>query len=417
MKKALLIALCAIMACGSALAQTPGNLNNGAFTEQYENSLYIALEDGIWKTDLDGKNAALICEGRASYLQVYDGRLYYVRDVYGENEYGEVRLMEQTPMSCLLDGGDNKQLGEARKVGYSANYPEEEFGFIERDEYVGYRCFTVYDGYIYFLGNSDEGGRYTCAGTWYDENDNAETQSVDGVYYAGIKLYRMEPDGSKLTPLTGVIGNDTARMAIADGKIYLAGGYMDTVYAYNYVNYMILDIQNNTLERFVNPVKDRENLYSDAGEFYHNVSAVLPDGGNMLLSLFDSEGDFIASQLNRLTPSGELSLLVIEQEYVPSIVMGSDLYYVGSASTTNYYEDGLNYADSLGIYRKDLTEAGMGIKLVALPFTDFMYSFRMNVTGDYVYYIGNTGLLYRVGTEGGALQALTDAGFERAVVN
>ncbi len=413
MKKALIVTLCislALCSC-SAFAQSAGNLNNGGFIEKGGDRLFIAASDGIYSVGENGDDPRKIVDGRASMLQYVDGRLYYLAEVYAADEYGDIGLASQEPMTCLPDGSDAKSLGEAKKVGYEIDFPENEGEPIVTDVYVGYRGFTVYNGFIYYLANSGEGGNYECSGVYYDENDKPLTTTVGGVYKSGIKLYKAASDGSDAEAITGVIGNSVACFAVSDDKIYLCGGYADTVYAYNYVNYSILGLDGGVKIAYTNPGDDRENLSSDIGEFYHIPSAVLPYADDMLVSLSDSEGDFVASQLNRVTPEGETKSIAIEQEYVHSITDGNALYYVGSAAKTNSYDDGLNYAETLGIYRKDVTESGLGVKITALPFTEFMYGFNMSLIGDYMYYRGGSGLIYRVPALGGELCILSDTGF------
>ncbi len=413
MRKALIVTLClslVLFSC-SAFAQSVGNLNNGGFIENGGDRLFIASEDGIYSIGLNGEDAQKIVEGRASMLQFVDGRLYYLAEVYSEDEYGDIGLTSQEPMTCLPDGSDAKSLGEAKKVGYEYEFPEVDDDPFGLDVHVGYRGFTVVGDSIYFLANSGEGGSYECSGIYFDENDEEQTMTLGGTYKSGIKLYKAAIDGTNVEALTDVIGNSVACFAVDGDRIYLCGGFADTVYAYNYVNYSILALDGTVQTAYTNPDDGRENLSSDMGEFYHIPSAVLPYGDDMLVSLSDSEGDFVASQLNRVTPVGDTQVIAIEQEYVHSITDGNALYYVGSAATSNSYDDSLNYAETLGIYRKDVTESGLGVKLTALPFTDFMYDFSMSLLGNYVYYRGDSGLVYRVPALGGELNILTDTGF------
>ena len=63
---------------------------------------------------------------------------------------------------------------------------------------------------------------------------------------------------------------------------------------------------------------------------------------------------------------GTETQLALEQYYTPSILTDTTLYYVGSSNQTNFYDDSPEYLSSLGIYRKDLNETGLGVRLVAL---------------------------------------------------
>lgn len=402
-----------MLGAGAASAQSAINLNGPGFIEAGEDCLFLAASEGIYRVSADGATQELIFSGRASALKYHGGRLYYLNEVYGENEYGDTGLISQTPMSCLPDGSDSKTLGDTRRVGSVTVFPESEDDPLTYDMYVGYRDFTVYKDHIYYLSNSSEGGEYISNGVWMISDTESETESRRAVYLNGIALYRADLDGGNETKLTGVLGNSIARLAIADDKIYVGAGYLDAVYAYNYVNYMVYTLEGELIAQYHDEQNDSRTLYSDAGEFYHITDAVLADDAGMIVSLSDSEGDFNASQLFRIATDGALTLLAVEQQFIPSVLDGDTLYAVTSESNTTYFDYDYDYNATLGIYKRALADEGLGEKLVALPYNEYLYDFRFSVLNEVVYFRGADGILYRIKPEGAdfSLEKLTRQGF------
>lgn len=412
MKAKLTVLFCILFLLSlSAFSECPGNLNNGGFVLTEGENVYLADAQGLWMLSASA-SPVLIDEGPVSMLQAHDGRIYYLKDLYGEDLYGFTSLIDQTPMSCLPDGSDKQQLGQSRAVGNHFDYDGENGEIMEMDMYIGYQNFTVYDGHIYYLSNSGIPGEYICTGEY--GNDEG-TLAITGKFKSGIALFRSDLNGENTVQLTDTIGNSVAGMAIENDRIYLSAGYQDTIYAYNYVNYSILSLDGEVLCEIKNTLKDPENsLKSDAGEFYHIINAVLPYGDDMLVSLADSEGDFVASQLFKLDKDGKLTKIAIEQQYVPSVLSGGKIYYVGSASQTNFYDDSLNYADSFGIYVKGADEEGAGIKLCPIKYDGFAFNLKISVSGGYVYFRGETGEIYRAHIETGETDKFTQSGFIKA---
>lgn len=420
-KRALAAALCAalILVSGAALAQSSGNLSAGSFVEEGGGALFVAREDGVYRMAKDGTDAVKIVEGPATALQFYDGRLYYLAQTYSPDPDGilENVLTAQTPMSCLPDGTDARKAGDSRRVGTEQSYNETSslFGLESSDAYVGYRGFTVYNGAIYFLGNCGEGGSYTSSQRMPDENGVEQVTSADTRYESGIALYKMNLDGSGLTQLTGVLGNSIALMALCDGRIYVAAGYRDALYAYNFVNYEIYDTEGNRLFAFEAAGPEENAFFSDAGAFYHIPLTIDGDGENILVSLAQSEGDFIASEFSRLKSDGTLDTIALELNNIPGVRQSGVLYYVGSESENIFYDDGFDYDASMGIYALEEGEATPGRKLAALPFNEYSFNLKLNVVDGYVYFVGADQALNRVSVEGGQVEQLEKSGFVQAV--
>lgn len=394
-----------------SFAEECGNLNNGGFVLTQNGCVYIAASDGLWMLP-PSSSPVLIEEGPVSMLQAYEDRIYYLRDLYGTDEYGFTSLVEQTPMSCLTDGTDKKQIGQSRPVGSRFEYSGENSEIMEMDVYIGYQNFTVYKGNIYYLSNSGIPGQYICTGEY---GNGEQTLSITGKYESGIALFKSDLNGENTVLLTNAIGNSVAAMAIENDRIYLASGYQDTIYAYNYVNYSILTPDGDVIDEFKNTLVDPENpLKSDAGEFYHIPNAVLPHGDKMLVSLGDSEGDFVASQLFELDREGNLTKIAIEQQYVPSVKSDGKIYYVGSASQTNFYDESIHYADSFGIYVKGADEDGAGVKLCPIRYDGFAFNLRISLSGKYVYFKGETGEIFRAHIETGETEKFSQSGFVKA---
>lgn len=386
-----------------AAAQTAANLNGGGFVEADRDSLFVAEKDGIYR--VDGAQSERIFEGRASMLQFFDGKLYFISETYEIDEFGDAEKTFETPACILPDGSGLTFLGEPRPFQPFSDYDDSDADAARVDRRVGYAGFTVKDGSVFYLANSGIGGEYECRFRWYGEDGSEETETRRVRFEDGIALYRMDTDGRNPVRLTEPIGNSVAHMSVSDGRIYLAGGWQDVIYAYSFVNYLILDTDGNELLRFENP--DAELPFtSDAGRFYHIPEAVLPFGDDMLVSLSESEGDFIASQLFRLTAEGEMSLIALEQYFVPSVLENRTLYYVGSNSDTIYADASADYAASLGIYRKDITETGVGAKLTFLPDGEYMYRFNLNVLDGTVFFRGTDARVHRLDASGNVTDAV-----------
>ena len=165
MFKKIVSLLTLIFAVFSAFAQENGNLNNGGFVFSEKETVYLADGNALWMLK-NNKDPVMIEEGPVSMLQAYDGRLYYLKDRYGEDTYGFTSLIDQTPMSCLMDGTDKKCIGASRAVGSHFDFAGETSPFMELDMFIGYQNFTVYDGYIYYLSNSGISGEYECTGKY-----------------------------------------------------------------------------------------------------------------------------------------------------------------------------------------------------------------------------------------------------------
>lgn len=405
--KKLCAVLLALLICATpvAFAQSNGNLNNGAFIDEASGVRFLAVDEGILRLE-DGA-AKPLCADRAEMLQITGERLYYLSDVYAENEYGEVTVSSQTPISMALDGSDRRTLGAPRAVGQTVDY--EGFTY---DTFVGYRGFTVYGDRIYFLGNGAAGGAYTCHMKTYDENNVATEQSQQVTYQAGISLFSMALDGADVRELIPNIGNNVAAFAIANDKIFLGAGFADMLYAYNYVNYGIYDLSGKQLTAIGTANHKPDDLWSEAGVYYHIPDAVLTDGETLYASLCESEGDFRASQLYALAPDGQLSPVLIQESYVKSVLAGDgSVCYVGSAATSTGYDEAFDYNASLGLYCKALTDQGLGRKLLALPDNDYLYSFQLDVLGDTLYFVGHDRVVYRIPLAGGQLEKFDGSDF------
>ncbi|MDO4548746.1 MAG: hypothetical protein Q4D04_11645, partial [Clostridia bacterium] len=169
MRKILTMVLALIMICGCAAAQIPGNLDNGGFVDTANGEVVLCTNDGIIKIGNDG--VIKLSDDDASMLSIAGERIYYLKNKIGTDEYGDTSILDQTPMSMDLSGGDAIALGEARRVGMSTDYEEYKY-----DTFVGYAGFTVYADRIYYLANSGTDGTYTCNMITEDENGNETTQ-------------------------------------------------------------------------------------------------------------------------------------------------------------------------------------------------------------------------------------------------
>lgn len=156
----------------AAAGNTPGNIASGGYAAINNDRIYYCQRDdikglyGIYSMDTDGEDIQNLSDDKAGYINVIDGRIYYI-NLANDDSCGLY--------SMQTDGSDRQKLSDD-----------------------GARYMTVADGWIYY-SNADDGG----------------------------KLYKLKTDGSERVKLNddnsesvNVVGNRVFYVTHADGDSF-----------------------------------------------------------------------------------------------------------------------------------------------------------------------------------------------------
>ena len=401
MKKIIASILIAVLLCGAALAASPAdsfsqNISaDGIAAVGAQGELYFSL-NGLQRMDPNGGVVTLLAD-EVSRLQYADGSLYFVAST-STNDYGDAM---ETPYRLDADGSITA-IGEALRVGDEGEFNDQ--GALDfYDTYAGYHDMTVYGGHIYYIGNSDVGGEYvTIADDW---NGVAGETRYTTRYNSGLSLFRMDPDGGNKTELISGLGNGMSHMAIAGDRIAVSSCFRNSVYAYDFTNFMLYDMDGQLIKVASNPVGNALSLYTEGQAFTVIVSSIRTDGENIYASLCDSEGDFANSRLVNVESINED--IAIEAWYTPALWYGDELIYVGSDAESTFWEDCMETTTRL--IRRDA--AGNETVLACLPSDYQNYAMTTALLGD-VLYLRTGDRLLRVSLTDGGIAEYDGSSFE-----
>ena len=391
MKKILAsILAAALVLCGAAVAEAEmeplaQNISAGGVAAVgAEGELYFSL-NGLQRMNAEGGVETLF-EGEVSCLQYVDGALYFVGSE-AVDEYGDAAL--ETPYRLDADGSITA-IGAPLRRGYDSDYGDA--CLLSCDTYTGYQVMTVYKGHIYYIGNSDVGGEYeTIAEGW--GGVDGETRCTTR-YEHGQSVFRMDLDGGNKTELISGLGNSYAHMAIAGDRIAVCSCFRNGVFAYDFSNFMLYDMEGRLLETKANPAGNALSLRMEGQAFTVIVNSIRTDGENIYASLSDSEGDFANSRLVNVENIDED--ILIEAWCVPAMWYGDELIYVGSDAETTFWDECME--GTTRIIRRDA--AGNETVLASLPVTYQNYSMTPALLGD-MYYLRSGEHLLRVNLANG----------------
>ena len=371
----ILVALLAL--CGTALAEMdtlPGNICSGGIAATgAEDELYFSL-NGLQRMDVDGALETLV-EGEVRYLQCVDGMLYFVSsETVGDDEFAE----EYLDTLCAVDADGNiTEIGAPLRRGMDYAF-SNDYNYSLYDTFNGYQDMTVYGGHIYYIGNSGVGGEYETIAQGWGGVDGESRYTTS--YTSGASLFRMDLDGGNVTELISGLGNGQAHMAICNGRIAVASCFQNSVYAYDFSNFMLYDLEGNLLETKVNGTPNyHSSLYKEDQEFTVIINAIQTDGENIYASLGDSEGDFASSRFVNVENID--ATLAYEAWYTPSLLTDDGLIYMGSDVQDVFWDDALDTTVRL-IYRDN---AGEERVLAYLPSAYLEFGMQLNLTGEKVY--------------------------------
>ena len=334
MKKILAsILAAALVLCGAAVAEAEmeplaQNISAGGVAAVgAEGELYFSL-NGLQRMNAEGGVETLF-EGEVSCLQYVDGALYFVGSE-AVDEYGDAAL--ETPYRLDADGSITA-IGAPLRRGYDSDYGDA--CLLSCDTYTGYQEMTVYKGHIYYIGNSDVGGEYqTLAEDW---GGNAGETAYTTRYEHGQSVYRMDLDGSNVTELISGLGNSYAHMAVSNDRIAVNSCFRNGVFAYDFSNFMLYDLDGKLVKTMANPDGNALSLRMDGQAFTVIASVIRTDGEHIYASLCDSEGDFVNSRLVDVEKISED--ILIEAWGTPALFNGDELIYVGSDAEDTFWDE------------------------------------------------------------------------------
>ena len=378
-----------LLLCGAAMAATPAdsatqNISAGGIAAVgTEGELYFSL-NGLQRMNAGGGVETLFT-GEFSRLQWADEALYFVSSETMD-EYGD----EAVETLCRLDADGIHTIGEPLRCAEVLDYGDA--CVTSCDTFTGYREMTVYQGHIYYIGNSDVGGEYeTIAEGW--GGVDGETRCTTR-YEHGQSVFRMDLDGGNKTELISGLGNSYAHMAIAGDRIAVCSCFRNGVFAYDFSNFMLYDMEGRLLETKANPAGNALSLRMEGQAFTVIVNSIRTDGENIYASLSDSEGDFANSRLVNVENIDED--ILIEAWCVPAMWYGDELIYVGSDAETTFWDECME--GTTRIIRRDA--AGNETVLASLPVTYQNYSMTPALLGD-MYYLRSGEHLLRVNLANG----------------
>lgn len=391
MKKILASILAAALAlCGAAVAEAEmeplaQNISAGGVAAVgTDGELYFSL-NGLQRLNAEGGVETLF-EGEVSRLQYVDGALYFVGSETA-GEYGDEAL--ETPYRLDADGSITA-IGAPLRRGVDSEYGD--VCLTSYDTYAGYQEMTVYKGHIYYIGSGVESGEYETIAEGWGGNDGETAYTTR--YEHGLSVLRMDLDGGNVTELITGLGNGDAHMAVSNDRIAVSSCYRNGVYAYDFTNFMLYDLDGKLIKVVSNPAGNALSLRMEGQAFTVIVDSIRTDGENIYASLSDSEGDFANSRLVNVENIDED--ILIEAWCAPALWYGDELIYVGSDAQTTFWDECMETTTRL--IRRDA--AGNETVLAYLPAAYQNYAMTTALLGDMVYLRTGEHLL-RVNLENG----------------
>jgi len=379
---ALLIA--AMMLSSAALADSR--------VAQLDNRLFLSL-GGLIAVDESGVET--LDNHEIKYLQSDGESLYYVTvDAINEDDHQETLVRMDA-------GGNSEIIGEERFYGASFSYLGDYSQLTDYAFAPGYGDLSVYGDYIYFIGANDTPGSYiTVANDWGELSGEYEIR-----YESNSSVYRMNKDGSNLIELIPDLGNGQAHMDVSNGVIAVATCWRNAVYAYDFSDFRLYDLDGNLIREIENNTESRHNwIYKEDCEFTCIVNAVHTDGGRVYASLGDSEGDFVNGRLTDMDDPNHT--LALEAFYTPSVIADDGVAMFTSDAQDAFWDETI--MDSLRLY----WENGMDSRDVAdIPYEFAEYgAMYLDRVGDMLYLTNGTQAI-RASINGGSVEMLGENGF------
>ena len=350
--------------------------------------LFLSLEEAADKSIVHDERSI-------SHLQTDGEYLYYVAaEACGEDMYRESLMRMDAE-------GNAAVIGEERLRGAEFTYAENYARLADYSYLPGYGDMKVCGDYIYFIGaNGVSGSYFTSVNNWDGFSGDIETR-----YESGSSLYRMNKDGSGLTELIPGLGNGECHFDIANDVIAVASCWRNSVYAYDFSDFMLYDPDGKLIREIANTGEDRHSwIYKADCEFTCIVVDIQTDGERIYASLGDSEGDFASSRLTDMDNPAET--LVFEAHYVPAIVTDAGIYAFTSNAEDPFYFDDMDSHLSLQHISPE------GVNMLAYVPEDFIVwgGMHLNLSDDVLWLVSGSRAVC-VPIEGGSVREWTAGGF------
>lgn len=375
-------------------------LSNAALADsraaEIDGRLFLSL-NGLLA--VDGYGISYLDNREIRYLQADDNYIYYVvSEEAGEGFYSET-------LQRMDKSGRAEIIGNGRAHGTEVSFAENYSHLTGYSFQPGYGDMTVYDGYIYFIGaNGVPGSYFTTVSDW-----DAYTGSYETRYETTSSVYRMDLDGSNLMEIIPDLGNGQAHMDIANGSIAVATCWRNAVYAYDFSDFRLYDLNGNLIREIENAGDDHHSwIYKDDCEFTCIVCAVHTDGERIFASLGDSEGDFASA---RFTDMDDPQITVLlEAFYVPSVLENKGIAFLTSDAEDAFWDESM-----ITTLRLCWLDEGGSRILAHIPGDFSNYGMYLDKIGDMLY-LSNSVDVIRVPVYGGEVEQLGENGFAPADV-
>ena len=197
-------------------------------------------------------------------------------------------------------------------------------------------------------------------------------------------------------------------MVVNNGVIAVATCWRNAVYAYDFSDFRLYDLNGNLIREIENTSADRHGwIYKEDCEFTCIVTNLQTDGERVYASLGDSEGDFASARLTNMDDPDHT--LAYEVFYTPSVISDDGVSLLISDAEDEFWDEVME--TSLRLY----WENGMDSHVIANIPSDFVrYTMYLDRIGDMLY-LSNGGEMLRVSIDGGEIEWLTDAGFAAVI--
>ena len=338
-------------------------------------------------------------ERTITHLQGAGDAVYYVAREPVDEEHHQETLMRMNA------DGSTAVIGETLTCSAAYTYGGNYACLTDYTLNRGYGDMTVYGDHIYYLGNDDTPGSYitSVCGEWGGYTGEFETR-----YESGASLYRMNLDGSNRVELISGLGNAECHLAIANDVIAVSTAWRNGVYAYDFSDFRLYDLEGNLIREFENTTGSRHSwLYKEDSEFTCIVVSIATDGETIYASLGDSEGDFASSRLTDMSNPGET--IAYESYYVPSLLTDDGIVVFTSAAQDEFWCEEMETSLSLQLINPE------GVDMLAYIPAGFISWGDVNLSLlDGMVYLSSAGRAIRVPLSGGTIQEFTAGAFETA---
>lgn len=366
-----------------------GNINNGGYVVENNEYVVYSFQDALWSMKQDGSGRKKIYDGRCSSLNLWGDKVYFLAEKE-EEDYMSGTYYVRTPYSVKLDGSGLSVIGQpAAEKKYSVSYRTDYETAEECTVTAGYRGFIVYDDYIYYIGDNERSGSYTC----YARYEDGEELVQEVTYRNNTSIYRMKLDGTEVTELVQDLGNAYPVMCISDGKLYYALNYYNAYFGnYGFTKFFCSELDGTKQTEFPAVKSWEETVFdSDYGNYTEMLIGIQVSDGKLYVSCGDSEGEFPDSRFHLYDENiqGLGEKILEERCWNKTVVSDGQIY----AST-----GGREWTDGrIPLTNRALAvcgEDGQIIKLLKV-FDEETYGseeyfnnlyYDINVSGDWVYY-------------------------------